>query len=184
MAHGQAAARSAACAWLRGAHDGDPAKAAVELVVGGFPFRAHTAQIWARNPRGSDIEACSLTPCQGFSKLGKREGYEHEGSGLFRQIVRLLGAEELGRPALVFLENVPQILGLGMEVLAATLAAGCRPMEAEGGPCENCSIRKQTVNLLGRQPGWWARSLRTTSIGLWCRLSAWVRYTSVGGGSA
>lgn len=63
-----------------------------------------------------------LSPCQGFSKLGKRQGYEHEGSGLFRQIVRLLGAAELGRPALVFLENVPQILGLGMDALAATLS--------------------------------------------------------------
>lgn len=64
----------------------------------------------------------SAAPIQGFSLFGKRHGYEHAGSGLFRHIVRLLGPDELNRPPLVFLENVPNIIRIGMDVVAEALA--------------------------------------------------------------
>lgn len=46
-------------------------------------------------------------PCQGFSVTGRKAGFDHAGSGLFRHILRL--ADEL-RPPLLILENVPNIL--------------------------------------------------------------------------
>lgn len=57
-------------------------------------------------------------PCQGFSNMGLRRGYDHGGSGLYHHIVRLV--DEL-RPAALFLENVPNILRLGMDEVHATL---------------------------------------------------------------
>lgn len=50
-------------------------------------------------------------PCIGFSPVGKREGFENEQSNLYRHIVRLV--DELA-PKMVFLENVPDVLRLGM----------------------------------------------------------------------
>ena len=51
-------------------------------------------------------------PCQGFSPQGCLAGYEHAGSGLFNHIARLAG--ELA-PPLILLENVPEIVRLGMD---------------------------------------------------------------------
>lgn len=50
-------------------------------------------------------------PCVGFSPVGLRKAFDDAESGLFSEILRL--ADETGRPAL-FLENVPNVLKLGM----------------------------------------------------------------------
>ena len=46
-------------------------------------------------------------PCQGNSSFGKRKGLEDPRSGLIREVFRLV---EESRPALVFLENVKEVL--------------------------------------------------------------------------
>ena len=46
-------------------------------------------------------------PCVGFSARGKLEGFEHEGSGLFYEILRIV--DKSGAKA-VFLENVPGVI--------------------------------------------------------------------------
>ena len=57
-------------------------------------------------------------PCQGFSLMGHRTGYEHGASSLYAHVVRLVG--EL-RPALFLLENVPEIVTKGMEHIVDTM---------------------------------------------------------------
>ena len=57
-------------------------------------------------------------PCQGFSLMGHRKGYAHNGSSLFRHVVRLV--EDL-KPALVLLENVPDIVQLGMDTVVDSI---------------------------------------------------------------
>ena len=57
-------------------------------------------------------------PCQGFSLMGHQHGYKHDGTSLYRHIVRLVS--DL-RPPLVLLENVPMILCKGMHHIVQTL---------------------------------------------------------------
>jgi site-specific DNA-cytosine methylase len=57
-------------------------------------------------------------PCVGFSMLGVLEGFENEQSGLFSHIMRLV--DEL-QVTSVFLENVPNILRLGMGAVVKEL---------------------------------------------------------------
>jgi site-specific DNA-cytosine methylase len=45
-------------------------------------------------------------PCQGFSSLGLRTGLQHEGSGLFRELINIIDSCD---PPLLFLENVEAI---------------------------------------------------------------------------
>lgn len=47
-------------------------------------------------------------PCVGFSARGKREGFKHDGSGLFFEMMRIL--DESGAEA-AFLENVAGVMG-------------------------------------------------------------------------
>lgn len=50
--------------------------------------------------------------------MGRQQGYNHAGSGLYEHILRLI--DEL-LPSVVFLENVPAILRLGMKRVAESL---------------------------------------------------------------
>lgn len=58
-------------------------------------------------------------PCVGFSPFGLRKAFDNAGSGLFSEIMRL--TDELN-PTALFLENVPNILHLGMHVIVSELA--------------------------------------------------------------
>ena len=58
-------------------------------------------------------------PCIGFSPMGLRQGFDHDESGLFSEILRLT---DLLRPKLLFLENVPNVVKLGMDHVAHELA--------------------------------------------------------------
>lgn len=59
-------------------------------------------------------------PCVGFSTMGLRLGFENAGSGLFGEVLRL--ADVLACP-LLLLENVPNLLNVGMEHVAQELVA-------------------------------------------------------------
>ena len=66
---------------------------------------------------------CAGFPCQPFSSIGKREGFEHPTQGtMFHEIVRIL---ERKKPSVVFLENVPGIVnhegGETLDIIIKTL---------------------------------------------------------------
>jgi DNA (cytosine-5)-methyltransferase 1 len=58
-------------------------------------------------------------PCQGISRIGKRRGLADERSGLWSEVVRVLGVV---RPEHAFLENGPDIVDLCLDVVLADLA--------------------------------------------------------------
>lgn len=57
-------------------------------------------------------------PCVGFSLSGKRKGFENDQSFLFHHILRLIDETSCN---LVFLENVPYIVHIGMKHIIAEL---------------------------------------------------------------
>lgn len=59
-------------------------------------------------------------PCVGFSTSGLRKGFENEQSGLFQEVLRIL--DEFS-PRFVFLENVQNILSIGMTTVSKELVA-------------------------------------------------------------
>lgn len=66
---------------------------------------------------------CAGFPCQPFSSIGKREGFEHPTQGtMFHEVVRIL---ERKKPRVVFLENVPGIVnhegGETLDIILKTL---------------------------------------------------------------
>lgn len=86
---------------------------------------------------GIAVDAISAGfPCQDISGAGKRAGLAGERSGLWRDVARLVG--EL-RPRLLFVENVADLLALGMgDVLGDLASVGydaewhCIPASAVG----------------------------------------------------
>lgn len=83
--------RNIDASWLR--THGIGVRCNVDIVVGGFP-------------------------CVGFSPMGSRQGVENEETGLFFEIMRIL---DLTHSPYVFLENVPNLLTLGMDVVTREL---------------------------------------------------------------
>lgn len=81
--------------------------------------RTLTAQRLAAD--GIAVDAiCGGFPCQDISSAGKGAGLDGARSGLWFEYQRLI--REL-RPRVVFVENVAELLGRGMGVVLATLAA-------------------------------------------------------------
>lgn len=96
----------------------------------------------ARELAGADVAPvdvlCAGWPCPGFSVAGRGEGFDHEGSGLWTEVIRLVG--EL-RPRYVVLENVAALLARGLGRVLGDLAAlgydaewDCLPASAFGAP--------------------------------------------------
>lgn len=68
---------------------------------------------------------CAGFPCQPFSSIGKREGFEHPTQGtMFHEVVRILKHK---KTPIVFLENVPGIInhedGETLDIIIKTLKA-------------------------------------------------------------
>lgn len=66
---------------------------------------------------------CAGFPCQPFSHIGKREGFEHPTQGtMFHEIIRII---ETGKTPVLFLENVPGLInhddGNTLQVIIETL---------------------------------------------------------------
>ena len=74
----------------------------------------------ATNVKRPDI-LCAGFPCQGISKAGYRKGLADERSGLFYELVRLVG--EL-LPPIVVLENTPNVIAYGDEVFGELVQLG------------------------------------------------------------
>ena len=67
---------------------------------------------------------CGGFPCQPFSHIGKREGFEHPTQGtMFHEILKIVDAK---KPRVIFLENVPGILnhdkGKTLEIILEELS--------------------------------------------------------------
>lgn len=60
-------------------------------------------------------------PCQGFSTLGLRTGLKQTQSSLFYELLRVI---DLFKPPVLFLENVPDIINLGLTAISRELV--CR----------------------------------------------------------
>lgn len=70
------------------------------------------------------VPACDIVvggwPCKGWSVVGKHEGFDHDQSALFFEFARVVNA---CKPALVFQENVPAVLGKKpLETICAALS--------------------------------------------------------------
>lgn len=80
------------------------------------------APVWS-DVRSFEPPPCDLLiagfPCQGFSVAGKRNGFDHEKSGLWSEVVRI--ARDSGA-RFVFLENVPAIRTKGLRTVLEDLA--------------------------------------------------------------
>lgn len=76
-------------------------------------FKAHGVK-----PHDVDIVVGGF-PCVGFSPMGSRQGVENAETGLFFEIMRIL---DLTGSPYVFLENVPNLLTLGMDVVSRELS--------------------------------------------------------------
>jgi DNA (cytosine-5)-methyltransferase 1 len=95
-----------------------------------------------RRLRGADLPPVDVLaagwPCPGFSYAGRGEGFDHAGSGLWTEIIRLV--PDL-RPRYVVLENVSALLARGLGRVLGDLAAigydaewDCIPASAVGAP--------------------------------------------------
>lgn len=96
-----------------------------------------TADTLARDGIAVDVIAGGF-PCQDLSRAGSRAGLEGSRSGLWREFARLIG--EL-RPSVVIVENVPDLLSLGLGSVLGDLAEigfdalwECIPASALGAP--------------------------------------------------
>jgi DNA (cytosine-5)-methyltransferase 1 len=81
---------------------------------------------------------CGGFPCQDLSRAGSARGLDGERSGLWREYARLIGEV---RPNYVFVENVTELLGRGMDRILGDLAAlgydaewHCIPASSVGAP--------------------------------------------------
>lgn len=59
-------------------------------------------------------------PCQGFSWLGHKKGFEQEQSHLFFEVLRIV---DIFKPKFLFLENVANIVKMGMELISMELTS-------------------------------------------------------------
>lgn len=80
--------------------------------------RELTADVLRRDGISVDV-ICGGFPCQDISAAGKQAGIEGERSGLWSEIVRLV--REL-RPQFLLVENVPNLLNLGLNRVLGDLA--------------------------------------------------------------
>jgi DNA (cytosine-5)-methyltransferase 1 len=81
--------------------------------------RTLTADTLARDGIAVDV-ICGGFPCQDLSRAGSRAGIQGSRSGLWKQFSRLIG--EI-RPKFVIVENVPDLLSLGLGTILGDLAS-------------------------------------------------------------
>jgi site-specific DNA-cytosine methylase len=104
-------------------------------------------------------------PCVGFSSLGLQKGFENSESGLFSEILRL--ADETRCPML-FLENVQDVLKMGMDVVAHELAV------KRGYELRWCIVAASDMGAPHKRPRWFCLAVRP---GFQHRWTAASKYT-------
>lgn len=93
-------------------------------------------------------------PCTGLSsmKMAQRDGFNNPGTGLFRDVIRLI--EEI-QPNIVFLENVAVIRLHGLKFVAETL-------RSRGYDVSWVSLKGFNVGAPQHRPRWFCLATRTT----------------------
>lgn len=89
-------------------------------------------------------------PCVGFSALGLLGGFDDDQSGLFREVVRLV---DLFEPPLVFMENVYNIVALGLKEVCETFAA-------RGYELRWCTIPATAIGALHERKRWFCLAVK------------------------
>jgi site-specific DNA-cytosine methylase len=95
-------------------------------------------------------------PCQDISLAGRRAGLDGERSGLYREVVRLVG--EL-RPTFVFLENVAAIRAHAWRVI--------QDLAGLGFDCRWTALSAAEVGAPHRRDRWWLLAAHPERIKLW-----------------
>ena len=101
-------------------------------------------------------------PCVGFSTLGHRKGFGERQSGLFSEILRL--ADETACPML-FLENVANVLNLGMHDIAHELTT------KRGYELRWCVVSAEDVGAPQLRSRWFCLAVRPGYAHRWARAS-------------
>lgn len=89
-------------------------------------------------------------PCIGFSTVGLRQGFAQQGSGLYSHIVRLV---DVFKPPLVFMENVPNTLHMGMPRL-------CKDFGARGYELRWCVLTADALGAPQRRKRWFCLAIQ------------------------
>ena len=99
---------------------------ACRMIEGGLPAAPVCEDVSILNKKWLVKNKCKCPqvilagfPCQGFSVIGKRSGFADQRSNLFEHVIRL--CDELRLPML-FLENSPNIIHEGLEVMQSALS--------------------------------------------------------------
>ena len=103
-------------------------------------------------------------PCVGFSALGKPRGFEEKQSGLFSEILRL--ADETKCPML-FLENVPNVIKLGMHDVGHELST------KRGYELRWCVVGADTMGAPHKRMRWFCLAVRPGFAHRWERATAY-----------
>ena len=106
-------------------------------------------------------------PCVGFSALGNMKGFEERQSGLFSEILRL--ADETRAPML-FLENVPNVLNLGMHDVSYELTT------QRGYELRWVVVRAETVGAPHARPRWYCLAVRPGYSHRWPRATTYAPF--------
>lgn len=105
----------------------------------------------AQIKRGKSIDLILAGfPCIGFSTVGLRQGFAQQGSGLYSHIVRLV---DVFLPPLVFMENVPNTLHMGMPRL-------CKDFGARGYDLRWCVLTADALGAPQRRKRWFCLAIR------------------------
>lgn len=94
-------------------------------------------------------------PCVGFSTYGKLQGFEEAQSNLFYQLLRVV--DNFG-PRLVFMENVPNILNMGMREV-------CREFQRRGYTLRWCVVAARDLGAPHRRRRWFCMAVRGRKVG-------------------
>lgn len=105
----------------------------------------------ARMLRGKKVDLIvGGFPCVGFSPVGKREGFGNRQSGLYDEILRLVNTL---KPKLVFLENVPAVLQMGMDEI-------CHDFDKNGYDLRWCTLSAKQFGAPHVRKRWFCLALK------------------------
>lgn len=94
-------------------------------------------------------------PCVGFSTMGRQKAFQNEESALFSEVLRIIDSFPASRaPPLVFLENVPNVLRIGMREIVAQLAV------ARGYELRWCTVSAESVGAPHVRNRWFCLAVR------------------------
>lgn len=111
-------------------------------------------------------------PCVGFSPLGARQGVDNEQTGLFFEIMRIL---DITHSPFVFLENVPNLLTLGMDIVTHELVK-------RGYEIRWCVVSAAQMGARHVRKRWFCLCVKPHKLFAWHRIPAYKSFSWRGQG--